>query len=88
MDNIYVCYYPLYQVSHILSWLFCCILADERREQYASEKFQQPARVRMISRSNIFDHVMDLFSDESFLKEYPLHIKFEGEIAVDLGGVH
>lgn len=61
--------------------------ADERREQFASEKFQQPARVRTISRSNIFDHVMDLFSDESFLKEYPLHIKFEGEVAVDLGGV-
>ena len=41
----------------------------------------------MINRSKIFDHVMDLFSDESFLKEYPLHIKFEGEKALDLGGV-
>jgi len=30
---------------------------------------------------------MDLFSDEDFLQEYPLHIKLEGEKAIDSGGV-
>lgn len=41
----------------------------------------------MVNRGNIFNQVIDLFSDDHFLKEYPLYIKFEGEIAVDSGGV-
>ena len=41
----------------------------------------------MVNRGNIFNQVIDLFSDDYFLKEYPLYIKFEGEIAVDSGGV-
>ena len=41
----------------------------------------------MVNRGNIFNQVIDLFSDDYFLKEYPLYIKFEGEIAVDFGGV-
>ena len=41
----------------------------------------------MVIRGNLFNQVIDLFSDDYFLKEYPLYIKFEGEIAVDSGGV-
>ena len=41
----------------------------------------------MVNRKNIFNQVIDLFSDDHILKEQSLFIKFEEEIAVDSGGV-
>ena len=41
----------------------------------------------MVNRKKIFNQVIDLFSDDCILKEQSLYIKFEGEIAVDSGGV-
>ena len=64
---------------------FVAVSANAGRKKYASENFQQLCRAHVISHRYPFDHVMDLFLDESFLQEYPLHIKFEGEMPVDSG---
>ena len=34
----------------------------------------------MVNRENIFNQIIDLFSDDHFHKEYPLYIKFEGKL--------
>ena len=72
-----------------LLWLlnFFIALADAKRTQFATEKFTEPHIARLVDRGNIFNQVIDLFSDDHFLKEYPVYIQFERELAVDSGGV-
>ena len=43
----------------------------------------------MVDRKNIFEEVMSLYTNdcEKVLSEYPLRIRFKGELGVDLGGV-
>jgi hypothetical protein len=43
----------------------------------------------MVDRKNVFEEVMVLYTDdrEKVLSEYPLFIRFKGELGVDLGGV-
>ena len=43
----------------------------------------------MVDRKNVFEEVMMLYSEdaEKVLSEYPLSIRFKGEMGVDLGGV-
>jgi len=43
--------------------------------------------LHIVRRDSIFEDVMALHSKEDVLTEFPLRIKFAGEIAVDLGGV-
>ena len=66
---------------------FFTTLADAKRRQFASDKFKEPSIAHVVNRRKIFNQVIDLFSDDAILKEYPLYIKFEGEIAIDSGGV-
>ena len=66
---------------------FFTTLADAKRRQFASDKSKEPSIAHVVNRRKIFNQVIDLFSDDAILKEYPLYIKFEGEIAVDSGGV-
>ena len=46
-----------------------------------------PGFVHTIRRTHLYDDVLSLFSDDSPSQEYPFHIRFEGEKAVDCGGV-
>ena len=64
------------------------ILADAKRIQYCLEKFPQPGQAHTVNRAKIFDHVKKLFCSEQFLKEFPIYIEFEDEMAIDTGGVH
>ena len=41
----------------------------------------------IIDRKDIFSTVLQLFDSENIVREYPMHISFKGEIAVDTGGV-
>ena len=56
-------------------------------QQFASDKFKEPSIPHSVNHERIFNQVIDLFSDDAILKEFPLCIKFEGEIAVDSGGI-
>ena len=40
-----------------------------------------------IDRENLFNSVLHLFSSDDITKEYPLRIRFKGELAIDAGGV-
>ena len=40
-----------------------------------------------VRRNNIYDDVMHLYADGRVPKEYPFYIEFQGEKAVDIGGV-
>ena len=46
-----------------------------------------PGPQRMVNRSKVYQDVLSMFTDETIAKEYPLFIKFCGEMAVDEGGV-
>lgn len=43
--------------------------------------------IRNIDRANVFSNVLQLFSSEEVTKEYPLCVRFHGELAIDTGGV-
>ena len=43
--------------------------------------------IRNIDRANVFSNVLQLFSSEEVTKEYPLRVRFHGELAIDTGGV-
>ena len=43
--------------------------------------------VHTVCRSSVFEDVLRLYREESIVKEYPITVEFEGEIAVDEGGV-
>ena len=51
------------------------------------ESLCSPGFVYTIRHSHLHDDVLSLFSDDSTTQEYPFHIRFEGEKAVDCGGV-
>lgn len=47
----------------------------------------EPGLTRTICRSRLYDDVLSLFADDSPTQEYPFYIQFEGEQAIDCGGV-
>ena len=40
-----------------------------------------------INRGDLFNNVLHLFASDDITKEYPLRIRFKGELAIDTGGV-
>ncbi len=40
-----------------------------------------------VSRENVFNDVIELYTKGDIIREYPISIVFTGEIAVDAGGV-
>ena len=48
----------------------------------------KPTLPHLIRRNIIYDDVMELFSNENALKEFPLRISFQDEMAFDGGGVN
>ena len=47
-----------------------------------------PGRMHLIDRARVYEEVIDLYQNDDILKEFPIYIKFKGEMAVDHGGVH
>ncbi len=42
---------------------------------------------QIVDRNNIYEDVIDMYSEGEIVGEYPLVIKYKGEQAVDQGGV-
>ena len=47
-----------------------------------------PGRLHVIDRTKVYEEVINLYQNDEVLTEFPIYIKFKGEIAVDQGGVH
>ena len=62
-------------------------LADEKRETFIKAILQETKKKHFVRRPYIYEDVIKLYSDKKFASEHPLYISFEGEHAVDFGGV-
>ena len=40
-----------------------------------------------VNRKNIYPDVLKLYANQSITKEYPFYVEFQGEKAIDIGGV-
>ena len=72
---------------HLTDFVFIIFFsADEQREAFIRYHCGLP---HLIKRNNIFEDVIRLYQDkgELIVKEYPFHIRFVGEMGVDIGGV-
>ena len=69
--------------------VYCVYLSvDAKRLEYIQTTCTaKPILPHIIRRSNIFIDVIDLFQNSEALKEFPLQIHFQDEIAFDSGGV-
>lgn len=47
-----------------------------------------PGRAHLIDRTKVYEEVINLYQNDEILKEFPIYIKFKGEVAIDHGGVH
>ena len=59
----------------------------QRRNEFTKTLQEPTVWNRSVRRSNLYEDVLKLYSDETIVTEYPLRIKFEQEMAIDLGGV-
>ena len=75
---------PTYDVT-----VFSYFLAESCRERFMEGLGLERGPAHMVDRKSIFEDVMMLYTDdyEKVLSEYPLCIRFKGEMGVDLGGV-
>ena len=46
-----------------------------------------PGRMHLIDHTRVYEDI-NLYQNDDILKEFPIYIKFKGEMAVDHGGVH
>ena len=60
------------------------ILSPTDRVRYLMTLDPNEASLRSV---HVFVDVLKMYSDKAILREYPLHMEFEGEMAVDQGGV-
>lgn len=71
-------------------FVFVCKIAKEEREIYLKEnvknkKYGVPPHE--VKRENIYRDVIDLYRDQSIVYEEPFCVRFQEELAVDVGGV-
>jgi hypothetical protein len=59
----------------------------EERDKFMTSVCSPSGAIRNIDRANVFSNVLQLFSSEEVTKEYPLCVRFHGELAIDTGGV-
>ena len=66
-----------------------CVLLflAEQECQTFLQSFCKPGQTHSICRSHLYDDTLCLFSEDSPTNEYPFSVKYEGEIALDCGGV-
>ena len=73
-------------LQYSISCMFI-IVAESVREKFVRDNFTPVDEPRCVRRSHLYDDVIKVFMDEQITVEYPLLIKFEGERALDHGGV-
>ena len=44
--------------------------------------------IHIVNRANIYSSVMELYSQKNITECFPLQVSFEGERAIDIGGVY
>lgn len=79
-----------YPVSLWHSDFFVLITATRERQHFSlSIDGRRRGSPHVVSRKNVYQDVMALYrsSYSSLIKEYPLRVRFEGEMALDAGGV-
>ena len=59
----------------------------EERDKFMTSVSSPSGAIRDIERTNLFSDVLQLFTSEDITREYPLRIRFKGELAIDMGGV-
>ena len=59
----------------------------EERDKFMTSVCSPSGAIREIERANLFSTVLQLFASEDVTREYPLRIRFKGELAIDAGGV-
>ena len=90
VDMVYIS--NAYSLVYFFSYqnYFFCFIVHEEREKYAIDSIDTHQGLpHHIRRSNLFEDVISLYTEkaESLFHEYPLRIAFDGEKAVDTGGV-
>lgn len=63
-----------------------CAIVEER-VAFMNSINAVPGRVHLIDRTKVYEEVIDLYQNDELLKEFPMYIKFRGEMAIDHGGV-
>lgn len=61
--------------------------AEEERDHFMSSMCSSSGPPHEINRGDLFNNVLHLFASDDITKEYPLRIRFKGELAIDTGGV-
>lgn len=67
--------------------LLSFVLAEKEREDFIRKYFTLSDSEHKIRRSHLYDDVIKLYQYQPLTEEYPLRIRFEGERAMDYGGV-
>ena len=79
----WVSYCPQFVLLHIMFYL-----VDTKRLEFVRRICPvKPTLSHLIRRNMVYDDVMELFCNENALREFPLRISFQVEMAFDSGGV-
>ena len=63
------------------------LFTEETRRSAFMNEVSNGAGMHTVNRKTLYDDVLRLYEHESITMEYPMYMKFEGEMAVDCGGV-
>ena len=63
------------------------LMFQERKLFFATATGFSAGSQRVVNRENLYNYVLTMYQEGSVALEYPLSIKYEGENAVDDGGV-
>ena len=65
-----------------------CIAHDDRRA-YVHSLSLNPGITHLVNRVSVYDDVLKMYRTkrERILQEHPFHVQFQGERAIDFGGV-
>ena len=79
---------PAYPLGTRLIYSSFVYSGDAKRLTFVQQQLtNKTGRFHTIERRDVFGSVNDLFSKEEVLSEFPLQIKFHGEVGFDSGGV-
>ena len=62
-------------------------ISSTERIKYMMALDPSEGLLHSVHRSSLFDNVVKIYREKSILCEFPIHMEFEGEMAVDQGGV-
>lgn len=68
--------------------IYFVIAAQERVRFVRGVKQDDDSTIHTLNLANIYSSVMELYSQKDITKSFPLQVSFEGERAIDAGGVY